>query len=743
MADGPGAGHPEGGHDGSCPRTSQMPQKTHRREPPDQQFSQFHTQGSSRVHAGNSYVEQQNNYYGTGTQASTSESLVLQNALAFPEIGLRSVNIPSAQPQTCGWLFESAEYKRWLDPGFRSRHHGILWLKGKPGAGKSTLMKAALRHARATRGSDRLISFFFSARGQELEKSTEGMYRALLHQVVLEVDTLPDLVEPVMMANFQKTGWPLELLKELFREISLWFSDRGGLVCYIDALDECDEDAIRDMLSLFEELAEQATLAGLRFSVCFASRHYPNIKVEHREEIILDDIEAHHDDISLYVQHRLKVHDADHRRELADEVMQTSSGVFMWVVLVVAILNKFDDRGDVQNLRARLREIPPTLTELFDDILSRDRPDENTVPIIQWSLFSGRPLSAAELYYAVMMSKNQLNQTTLELDKRVANGRTLHNFIITSSKGFLEATSTNIDAIDKRNVSYQFIHESVREYFLTYGLKKLDPNLGTDAIHASHARLARSCAAYTNLFPTDHSDTWAESYTYPMNDPRASYPFLKYVHDFGVFYHADAAAARGDLPHDIYTDVSLDKWWTLRPLSQPLSKRAQPFGRDWTNAFSESLRLQSRLSAMRRDATLLHILVDCGFPNLVRRELQRHATDKPLSTQEYFDTQCGLLGTALHIAVHHGDTKIIQILLVAGADRDVRCKVLGTPREYAVFLKDMNAIAALEAYGTDNDADTVDYATWVAPYSESDRAQREVEVSRQKLAFRGQRYVEI
>jgi hypothetical protein len=54
----------------------------------------------------------------------------------------------------------------------------------------------------------------------------------------------------------------------------------------------------------------------------------------------------------------------------------------MRVVLVVAILNKFDDRGDVHNPEARLREIPPTLNELFDDILARDGSNENLLPII-------------------------------------------------------------------------------------------------------------------------------------------------------------------------------------------------------------------------------------------------------------------------------------------------------------------------------------------------------------------------
>jgi hypothetical protein len=686
-----------------------MQQEKHRREPPDQQFTHFHTQGSSRVHAGNSYVEQQNVYYAS-QQTSTSASSKLQDALAFPEMGLRSVNIPYAQPQTCGWLFESAEYKRWLDPSCQSKHHGVLWLKGKPGAGKSTLMKAALRHARAIQSPGKLASFFFNARGQGLEKSTEGMYRALLHQVVLEVETLPDLVEPAMLAIFEKKGWPLDLLKDLFRETLLWFGVREGLVCYIDALDECDEDAIRDMLALFEELAASATSDHLGFSVCFASRHYPNIKVDYREEIVLDDIKAHHDDISIYVQRRLKVHNVLQRHELANEIMQTSSGVFMWVVLVVAILNKFDDRGDVHSLRARLREIPPTLQELFDDIVSRDGTNENLVPIIQWTLFAGRPMGAAELYHAVMVSTNQLETTTLQLDDELMNGRALHNFILASSKGFLQVEGSNPDGPYERDASYEFFHESVREYFLAYGLKRLDPDLETDPIGASHTRLARSCAAYIDLFPTLCSTVHGDLNTWTF--PWPSYPFLEYVNDHGFFYHADEAAARGDLPNDIYAEFPMDKWWTLRmdglddcteqlhSLSHSSSKRGR--WRDLMDFNTESLRIESRMFAMQCNATLLHIFVDCGFANLVQRELNSYATERSPPTWNYVNASCGLLGTALHIAVQHGDTRIIHLLLAAGADRNIQCRDLGTPKEYAASLNDSRTIHALSERRTSN-----------------------------------------
>lgn len=85
----------------------------------------------------------------------------------------------------------------------------------------------------------------------------------------------------------------------MFHEAMLYLGRKNALTCYIDALDECDEDEIRDMLSMLEELGDETTSNGTSLLVCLASRHYPNIRVNHLEEIVLDDLEGHHDDISL------------------------------------------------------------------------------------------------------------------------------------------------------------------------------------------------------------------------------------------------------------------------------------------------------------------------------------------------------------------------------------------------------------------------------------------------------------
>jgi hypothetical protein len=54
------------------------------------------------------------------------------------------------------------------------------------------------------------------------------------------------------------------------------------------------------------------------------------------------------------------------------EILVKASGIFLWVYLVVPILNKAYDKGRPYSLKKRLEEIPKGLPELFDDILTRD-----------------------------------------------------------------------------------------------------------------------------------------------------------------------------------------------------------------------------------------------------------------------------------------------------------------------------------------------------------------------------------
>ena len=133
-------------------------------------------------------------------------------------------------------------------------------------------MKGLLRHAKEAYPNDKVVSFFFNARGTSLERSTEGLYRSILHQMAgNDISLLADL-DPESMEFYATQGWPLELLKDLCREAVRQVTKETRITIFIDALDEGDvEDDVRDMVAFIEELTAGISSSSRSLHVCLAS----------------------------------------------------------------------------------------------------------------------------------------------------------------------------------------------------------------------------------------------------------------------------------------------------------------------------------------------------------------------------------------------------------------------------------------------------------------------------------------
>jgi hypothetical protein len=60
-----------------------------------------------------------------------------------------------------------------------------------------------------------------------------------------------------------------------------------------------------------------------------------------------------------------------------------------------------------------------------------------------------------------------------------------------------------------------------------------------------------------------------------------------------------------------------------------------------------------------------------------------HATRGSSTGERYIDVPCGKIGTALHIAINHNNTRIVRILLAGSADTEAPCR-FGTPLDFAI-----------------------------------------------------------
>lgn len=125
---------------------------------------------NSTCHNGNEYLHSSDHDLDCGK---------LLESLSFDRRDARLRNVTSATPKTCEWLFHHKDFKAWLQDDRIAEHHGFLWIKGKPGSGKSTIMKTAWQWANKRRTKNGIVlSLFFNARApNELEKSCMGLYR--------------------------------------------------------------------------------------------------------------------------------------------------------------------------------------------------------------------------------------------------------------------------------------------------------------------------------------------------------------------------------------------------------------------------------------------------------------------------------------------------------------------------------------------------------------------------------------
>ena len=165
----------------------------------------------------------------------------------------RSYDIDRAVTGTCEWLHRHEMYRSWA-----ASDRGLLWIKGKPGSGKSTLVKYALDNHGASDNAV-VLSFFFYGCGDELQRTPLGLFRSLLHQVLGQApDVLHDLVNK-FETKCKENGQPGKDWH--WHEGELWpfiesclpkVSMTRPVWLFVDALDECGKDNAVRLVEIFK-----------------------------------------------------------------------------------------------------------------------------------------------------------------------------------------------------------------------------------------------------------------------------------------------------------------------------------------------------------------------------------------------------------------------------------------------------------------------------------------------------------
>ncbi|KAH6717482.1 hypothetical protein BKA61DRAFT_323396 [Leptodontidium sp. MPI-SDFR-AT-0119] len=548
-------------------------------------------------------------------------------SLCFGTIDARENDITVAHQDTCDWLFKTSHFQQWRHGIDLSTHNGVLWIKGNPGAGKSTLMKHTLLHCQGSLKDHIIVVYFFNARGDVLEKSLLGMLRSLMYQLLEQNSLLFQRFIPRFIDKRKKHGieweWQLGELKTfLLSECKK--RQPQPLLMLIDALDECDEREVREVVYFLEDISKNAAGSQSCLKICLSSRHYPTIGMQKKLELILEDQREHDQDIVKYVQYKLRVTD----KQIEKEILGKARHIFLWVVLVVEMLNKAYDEGQIAAMQKTLREIPSDLDEVFWSLLQKDPlSKERTILMFQWVLFAIRQLTPEELYFAVLAGTE--SEALVAWDRLKIDSAMINRFITSTSRGLVEVRQ------GQRPQTVQFIHESVKDFLLrNRRLERLHPQLKSQAVGVSHDRLACICLLYIIQGGESPSVKDLRESTQKL---AVSYPFLGYA-STKILEHAKIAQANGISQKDL------------------LHKLNEDFER--FQFFHDTF--ETNLSSHYDGAQLLYVVSKRGYYHLVQVVLCELRTE--------INAPGGYFGNILHAAAWRGNEEVVRLLLEHGAD---------------------------------------------------------------------------
>jgi hypothetical protein len=347
----------------------------------------------------------------------------LISSFRFEGMPNRHEAIPAAHHATFQWVFKdkyspmsihandnsqiaksvtdpSQSFLAWLESPEK-----LYWITGKPGAGKSTLMKFLANHDKTIDAVRRWVpnalgtqdgvetaadhshcilrsaAYFFWNAGSSMQKSKLGLCQTLLYHLFEQDPDLVQLIFPARWERYQTYGSD----RRRFAWSELWQGLLRLLDCrsrkfllFIDGLDEIDEKPAQ-LASLILELSKIPMV-----KVCAASRPWLEFEDPFRSVPRLQVEELTRPDIHGYITGRfgespafemLELHDPQRAAELVQDVTNRASGVFLWVYVVAeSLLEGLRDGDSLLQLEQRLHELPTELDDLFTRILKQVPP---------------------------------------------------------------------------------------------------------------------------------------------------------------------------------------------------------------------------------------------------------------------------------------------------------------------------------------------------------------------------------
>ena len=594
--------------------------------------------------------------------------------LSFPDYNAREKLITNACPGTLTWVLDIGIFTEWVKSG-----KGVFLIRGKPGSGKSTLMKYLLRLTRDEVSHSLyhvfpvVVAIFFNTRGSALEKTLGGFLRSSIIQILDQKGHLFTDIEQEYLKAYQGKDLSEPTLTRMLKTLVRQCTSTTKVCFFIDAIDEYD-GSVREQIFFLEELIKISQDSKIPLHVCISGRPLPALAwLNGYPELTLEDHTSV--DISTYVSAKCdrlnSASDVEVYGKFQQDIIEKAKGVFLWVVLVIEeLLSGWETSSTIAELRRRLSDIPDHLDDFFGSML-RKIPGAHvaeTLAMIQCVIGAARPLTLPEFRCALAFGSERSFQSLSQM--------TSSEDIVHSDCGMIRRIQNcggGLLEVSKPSLRVQFIHQTVTDFLLKPDRLK---DLGSDRYYIlpprSNHYLFRACIRYLSI------------------------PELKEIPLVSSNFCSEVPATPG-LERFHFLAYSLANWVNhyveAEKEGESQSCQIKEFADPRNRHFFTWYRLFCQVYAGGWDGE------DPPFTSFAaEHKLTGYLKDR-ISKGQVEDTDGGEFGGPLQAAVVSGDLETVSLLINSGVDINARGGRFGTAMAAAITFGHSEAINLLGRHG--------------------------------------------
>lgn len=321
------------------------------------------------------------------------------------------------------WETKWDSFSNWL-----SSTDAIYWISGKPGSGKTTVVKYILADKRTKKYLDiwcpgcAIVSHYFWLPGSPMQRNMEGLLCSLLYQLLEKNPiALTEVMSSVSGSKSSHTDWShAELHSSVVKALGFF---RNGVCLFLDGIDEIKpEDGTKAGIPEFLDWAIELSQRS-KIKLVLASRPDPHIletRLSRYPRLKVQDL--NYQDLMTYAEGRVKIPEKDisaKNKDLIRSLAYKAEGVFLWLILAIKSVNEgFGNDDSVETLRERIDCLPQGLDSLYKDMWARagaDNPAEyrQTAALYFKLVLASEPLLKFSNAFEVMLATTNLADRVL------------------------------------------------------------------------------------------------------------------------------------------------------------------------------------------------------------------------------------------------------------------------------------------------------------------------------------------